>query len=116
MIIHMDYHQELTIIRRNLENFVNSELVDLELDYQTNIKIKKQVTDLIYISHFDPNIKDDEKDEIINISCRLLGEYTGCAEDLEILDEILEQLDKYEIIKEKHLEHLKFNNGLNRWL
>lgn len=112
----MDYLQELIKIREMLEEYVNSDLIDLELDYEENKKIKKQVMDLICKSYFDTNINDDKKDEIIYTSFRLLGEYTGCAEDLEILDSILEELDKYEIIKEKHLKQLKLNNGLNRWM
>lgn len=107
------YNKVLHVIEKEWSDFMKSERFFDEVENRAEkMKIKR----LIEQVREDVSLSKENKDQLIENSIRLLGEHTGCAEDLMISDEIIDALIEKEIL-DIHIYDVFFSNSpMKRWL
>jgi hypothetical protein len=115
----MDFNTELNQIKEEIDNYQNMPpLTDEEESYKKNKALKNKLKSFIekVIKAFESNtINVQEKNDLITKALIVLAESTGCAEDLEIADNILDDLYEKEYISATDLNTFKENANTGRW-
>ena len=89
-----------------------------EKEYQDNYK-KKSILIKFLINSFQKKEKNEltevEYDKILKRSLEAFSNNTGCAEDLEILEILFEQLFEMKIITSQQYQNTIESSAVNRW-
>lgn len=108
-----NYKKALYRIEKEWADFMKSErFFDEDENRVEKMKIKK----LIVQVWEDKSLSKASKDQLIENSIRVLGEHTGCAEDLMISDEIMEELIEKKILGANISDVFFSNSPMKRWL
>ncbi|MGG5577609.1 hypothetical protein ACPDHL_09735 [Myroides sp. C15-4] len=108
-----NYKKALYRIEKEWADFMKSErFFDEEENRVEKMKIKK----LIVQVWEDKSLSKASKDQLIENSIRVLGAHTGCAEDLMISDEIMEELIEKKILGANISDVFFSNSPMKRWL
>jgi len=99
-----------------IEQLLNEYYEKDPFNEQTNKFIKNKIRELIISKYETKKMSETEKQTIINASLKLLAENTGCVEDCEIAEVILEDLfEKRKIINQKDIDDFYNNSAIRRW-
>ncbi len=85
-------------------------------DEEENRMEKMKIKKLIVQVWEDKSLSKASKDQFIENSIRVLGEHTGCAEDLMISDEIMEELIEKKILGANISDVFFSKSPMKRWL
>ncbi|GLS25909.1 hypothetical protein [Marinibactrum halimedae] len=114
-----DSLEHLKYLSSNISDAMLFESNDEDEEYQVNKNSKIKVLDFILDEHDKTNDNSISKEQFNIVflkSLELLQANTGCAEDLEILEDILDVLyDKGLIDKEKYKNIIE-GSPCGRWL
>ncbi|MEK4171407.1 hypothetical protein MHI22_07520 [Lysinibacillus sp. FSL L8-0312] len=88
----IDYRSEIDKIRSSLKNYYNKQFKSEEEDYIENKKIKEQIKKLIIQVYNDRTLSKTDRGYLVKVGVELLANNTGCAEDVEIAEDILDSL------------------------
>ncbi|MEC1180003.1 hypothetical protein P9B03_15995 [Metasolibacillus meyeri] len=92
----IDYRSEIEKIRDSLKNYYknysNEQFKSEEEEYIENKKTKEQIKKLIIQVYNDSTLSEANRGDIIKVAVELLAKNTGCAEDVEIAEDILDSL------------------------
>ena len=105
----------LTKIQKTLVEFFDKKFEN-EIDELTVNKTNKKLIENIIIDANRPNMLTlSEKEEIITKALMLLAQFTGCAEDSEMAEEILNEAYFKSMISKQQLDTYYENIGTKRW-
>ncbi|MDM1406966.1 hypothetical protein [Myroides sp. DF42-4-2] len=108
-----NYKKTLYRIEKEWADFMKSErFFDEEENRMEKMKIKK----LIVQVWEDKSLSKVSKNQLIENSIRVLGEHTGCAEDLMISDEIMKALMEKKILDANIYDVFFSKSPMKRWL
>ena len=109
------YFKELEIIKSILEDYYNIDYNSDEEDFQANKFNKKRIEELIVQVKRDDTILISNKSALIKEALKLLAKNTGCAEDEEISEEILNRLLATQTIVQQDIEYYSKLKSTKRW-
>ena len=110
------YFKELEIIKSILEDYYNIDYNSDEEDFQANKFNKKRIEELIVQVKRDDTILISNKSALIKEALKLLAKNTGCAEDEEISEEILNRLLATQTIVQQDIEYYSKLKSTKRWI
>ena len=87
-----------------------------EEDFQANKFNKKRIEELIVQVKRDDTILISNKSTLIKEALMLLAKNTGCAEDEEISEEILNRLLATQTIVQQDIEYYSKLKSTKRWI
>ena len=87
-----------------------------EEDFQANKFNKKRIEELIVQVKRDDTILISNKSALIKEALKLLAKNTGCAEDEEISEEILNRLLATQTIVQQDIEYYSKLKSTKRWI
>jgi len=109
----------LNKIIEDVNTLYKMDYVSEEDEYQDNYK-KKSVLISFLINSFQRKEKKEltevEYDKILERALETFSSNTGCAEDLEILEILFEQLFEMKIISTSRYQEVINSSPVNRWL
>ncbi|WP_158978793.1 hypothetical protein [Cellulophaga sp. L1A9] len=103
-----DYFKKIEAIEKEVQNYYENSFEEGNDDYKTNKLIKEKIKHLI----IDLNKLNNDA---INKALLVLAKSTGCAEDQEIADDIINYLHDNKYIDEKQLNYFYDNTAVRRW-
>lgn len=106
------YSKELKRIDKEWIIFIRKGLLS---DFEENSKEKEKIRILIIQIFDDTSLLDSEKRKLIENCVRLLGKYTGCADDLVISRRIINELIENEIVMPDIYKVFYDKSPVNRW-
>jgi hypothetical protein len=119
IIMEKYYQNKINEINISLNNYYENErngiFINEKDSYNENIKIKNIIKELIIAVNDTVSISEIEKQSIKNKLLKLLAENTGCAEDCEIAEIILNDLIKRNIINQNDIDYYYSNENTGRW-
>ena len=84
---------------------------------QKEHEIQQRIKKLIILAHEDSALSDTEKQAFNSAALKLLAENTGCAEEAEIVEGILDDLFyERQIINQKDVDDFYAAAAIARWL
>jgi len=87
------------------------------MKHNNNEPIPQRIKKLIILAHEDSTLSDTEKQAFKTAALKLLAENTGCAEEAEIADIILDELwDERKIINKNDVDYFYAHAAIARWL
>lgn len=110
------YFKELERIKPILEDYYNIDYNSDEEDFQANKFNKKRIEELIVQVKRDYTILISNKNTLIKEALMLLAKNTGCAEDEEISEEILNRLLATQTIVQQDIEYYSKLKSTKRWI
>lgn len=110
------YFKELERIKSILEDYYNIDYNSDEEDFQANKFNKKLIEELIVQVKRDDTILISNKSALIKEALMLLAKNTGCAEDEEISEEILNRLLATQTIVQQDIEYYSKLKSTKRWI
>ena len=108
-----EYEKIIAQIEFEWSAFVQSERF---FDEEENRKEKGKIKKWIEKVDQDQSLTKEQKKKMFDQGIQLLGEYTGCAEDLEISDEIMGALIDKQILAKESYEIFFSHSPIKRWL
>jgi hypothetical protein len=102
----MDNFEKIEDIKRQLSEYYEMIFDNDEEDYRYNKLLKNKLKAIIIST---------KNNAVIERAIAVLAESTGCAEDLQIAEDILEELLDNNIISKNQFEIFYKNAGTNRW-
>ncbi|AVK96349.1 hypothetical protein FCT18_07910 [Lysinibacillus sphaericus] len=112
----IDYRSEIDKIRNSLKNYYNEQFKSEEEDYIENKKTKEQIKNLIIQVYNDSTLSEADKGDIIKVAVELLVKNTGCAEDGEIAEDILDSLfNDMKILSQENIDNFYEQYTSRRW-
>ncbi|MGE8036315.1 hypothetical protein [Lysinibacillus xylanilyticus] len=116
----IDYRSEIDKIRDSLKNYYknyyNEQFKTEEEDYIENKKTKEQIKKLIIQVYNDSTLSEADKGYIIKLAVELLAKNTGCAEDLDIAEDILDCLfNDMKILSQDNIDNFYEQFSCGRW-
>nr|MBF0970665.1 hypothetical protein [Alloprevotella tannerae] len=99
-----------------LEDYYNIDYNSDEEDFQANKFNKQRIEELIVQVKRDDTILISNKSTLINEALMLLAKNTGCAEDEEISEEILNRLLATQTIVQQDIEYYSKLKSTKRWI
>ena len=112
----IDYRSEINKIRNSLKNYYNEQFKSEEEEYIENKKVKEQIKKLIIQVYNDITLSEADREYLIKVGVELLAKNTGCAEDLEIAEEILDSLfDDMKILSQENSDNFYEQYLCKRW-
>ncbi|MBF0960551.1 MAG: hypothetical protein HXK20_00355 [Alloprevotella tannerae] len=99
-----------------LEDYYNIDYNSDEEDFQANKFNKKRIEELIVQVKRDYTILISNKNTLIKEALMLLAKNTGCAEDEEISEEILNRLLATQTIVQQDIEYYSKLKSTKRWI
>lgn len=109
------YFKGLERIKSILEDYYNIDYNSDEEDFQANKFNKKRIEELIVQVKRDYTILISNKNTLIKEALMLLAKNTGCAEDEEISEEILNRLLATQTIVQQDIEYYSKLKSTKRW-
>ena len=109
------YKNELDSINILLNEYYKKSYINEEESYCESLKIKNNIKNLIIKISCDFLLTENQKNEKINEILKLLAENTGCVEDCQISEKILDDLSNKGIIKQKNIDYYYENENTGRW-
>ncbi|WP_051263755.1 hypothetical protein [Tenacibaculum ovolyticum] len=103
-----DYFRKIETIEKEIQNYYENSFEEGNDDYKTNKLIKEKIKHLIIKIN---NLNSD----VINRALLVLAKSTGCTEDQEIADNIINNLHDNGYIDEKQLNYFYDNTAIRRW-
>lgn len=110
------YFKKLERIKSILEDYYNIDYNSDEEDFQANKFNKKRIEELIVQVKRDGTIPISNKNTLIKEALMLLAKNTGCAEDEEISEEILNRLLATQTIVQQDIEYYSKLKSTKRWI
>jgi tRNA U34 5-carboxymethylaminomethyl modifying GTPase MnmE/TrmE len=112
----IDYQSEIDKIRNSLKNYYNKQFKSEEEEYIENKKVKEQIKKLIIQVYNDSNLSEADRGYTIKVGVELLAKNTGCAEDAEIAEDILDCLfDDMKILCQEDVDNFYEQYSCRRW-
>ncbi|WP_042474015.1 hypothetical protein [Bacillus ndiopicus] len=112
----IDYQSEIDKIRDSLKNYYSKQFKNEEEDYIENKKTKEQIKKLIIQVYNDSTLSEANREHIIKVGLELLAKNTGCAEDGEIAEDILESLFyDMKILSKENIGNFYEQYSCKRW-
>ncbi len=114
----VDYILRIKRVKQLLEKYYEK---DFESEIEDSIKntlIKKKLLQIILDCHsddIDKLVKTEEREYILNEALHIFQENTGCAEDLQLLQEAMNQLVSKSIISLEKSNSIMNNNAASRF-
>lgn len=106
-------------IIKEIERLHKRDYVSEQEEYEENYKKKSALINFL-IESFQKKEKKElselEYNEILKVSLETFSCNTGCAEDLEILEKLFEQLIELKIINSSIYQEVIASSPVNRWL
>jgi hypothetical protein len=113
---HKNKIDEINILLNNYyEKERNNIFTNKKDDYNENLRIKNIIKELIVKINDDVSIYDVEKQSIKNGLLKIMAENTGCVEDCEIAEIILNDLKQKDIINQNDIKYFYSNENTGRW-
>jgi hypothetical protein len=110
------YQDEIKRLKIVLESFYNKQFSSEEEELKENRGNKNLIKKLIILANSDEHLSDSDKQLIINDSLKLLAENTGCAEDSEIAENLLDYLFyDVKILNQKNIDEYYNYTSTGRW-
>lgn len=110
------YKKELNKISVILESFYTAKFTSSKKEYKTNQTNKQQIRQLILKIKQDQHLSEAEQQHLVNEALLLLAKNTGCAEDSEIAEEILDHLFfELKLIHQNDIDRFYQFNATRRW-
>ncbi|MCD9562887.1 hypothetical protein [Tenacibaculum maritimum] len=103
----MNFLEELSKIERDILAYYEKSFNEEVEEYQQNALVKNKLKELIMNVREDP---DKVKETLL-----VLAKYTGCAEDQEIAEDIIEALQKGNYITNEQIDYFDENASTGRW-
>ena len=113
------FNEQLKIISSQVSEAMRFESDDEALEYEINMLSKKKIEAFIFDIakvKYEDKISNEEYEHLLKNSLHILSSNTGCAEDLEILETILDPLFDKGIIDSERYKNLISSTACNRWL
>ncbi len=112
------FDQELLNIKDDIEQAMSFESESDEEDYLVNLSAKEKL--LLYITKKQKplqskKISQENFHKNLNLTLDIIKKNTGCAEDLEIAEKILDRLIQLEIISLNKYREILEESPANRW-
>jgi hypothetical protein len=104
----MEKFQEIENIEEQISKYYEMVFEHETDDYIYNKKLKNKLKKVI--------LNSKKNEEVIEKALFVLARTTGCAEDQEIAEEIINDLFESKVINKKHLDIFYNNLGTNRWI
>ncbi|MFJ6267074.1 hypothetical protein ACIQGW_19125 [Lysinibacillus xylanilyticus] len=112
----IDYRSEIDKIRNSLKNYYNEQFKSEEEEYIGNKKVKEQKKKLIIQVYNDSTLSEADRGYIIKVAVELLAKNTGCAEDLDIAEDILDCLfNDMKILSQDNIDNFYEQFSCGRW-
>lgn len=112
----IDYRSEIDKIRNSLNNYYNEQFKSEEEEYIENKKVKEQIKKLIIQVYNDRTLSEADRGYIIKVAVELLAKNTGCAEDEEIAEDILDSLFyDMKILSQENIDNFYEQYSCRRW-
>ncbi|GAB0170622.1 hypothetical protein LSPCS325_40590 [Lysinibacillus sp. CTST325] len=116
----IDYRSEIDKIRNSLknyyENYYNNQFKSEEEDYIENKKVKEQIKKLIIQVYNDSTLSEADRGYLIKVAVELLAKNTGCVEDAEIAEDILDSLfNDMKILSQEDIGNFYEQYSCRRW-
>lgn len=89
---------------------------NLDATYEDNVKEKQKIKIIIEQFYNDNSLTQEDKNELLVKFINFLTKYSGCAEDLEISENLLGSLESMKIIDQKYFDLFYANTSTNRWM
>jgi len=100
-----------------VEQLLNEYYENEPFNEQKNKFIKNRIKELIILAYEDASLSETDKQASIDKALILLAEHTGCGEDYQIAQAILDDLyDQRKIINQKNIDDFYANSPIGRWL
>lgn len=110
-----DYNLQLSNLEKDIQAFMSSTYDNASEELINNKQLKSSLKELIERVFLDNDIPEGQKNTIINRSLMILAKSTGCAEDLEIAESVLDDLFERKIIHEIELNVFYEHASTARW-
>lgn len=113
-----NYQLQLVDIEKEIESFFSKNFADDNASLSNNRKEKGKINSFILEITSDVKkgiITQKQRDDLLEKALKLLGKYTGCTEDMEVADEILDNLLIKNFITKDDLKYFTDNTSINRW-
>jgi predicted house-cleaning noncanonical NTP pyrophosphatase (MazG superfamily) len=104
----MDHMKEIDKIKKEISRYHQMSFKSESEDYQFNRALKEKLQQVI--------IDFAKDDDIIREALLTLAETTGCAEDQQICEQILDNLYAKSYINNGHLDYFYKHLATGRWL
>lgn len=112
----IDYESEINIIKNSLTNYYNKQFKSEEEAYIENKRIKGQIKKLIIQVNNDRTLSETNRGCVIKVGLKLLAKNTGCVEDIEIAESILDSLfNEMEILSQEDIDNFYEQYSSRRW-
>ena len=89
---------------------------NLDATYEDNVKEKQKIKIIIEQFYNDNSLTQEDKNKLLVKFINFLAKYSGCAEDLEISENLLDSLESIKIIDQKYFDLFYANTRINRWM
>jgi hypothetical protein len=113
------YQNKIDAINTALSDYYEKERNNIfsneEDSYNENVKIKNNIKELIIKANDDASISIIEKQAIKTGLLKLTAENTGCVEDCEIAEVIINDLKEKNIINQNDTDCFYSNENTGRW-
>ncbi|WP_421662228.1 hypothetical protein [Lysinibacillus telephonicus] len=111
-----DYESEIDKNRNSLKNYYNKQFKSEEEDYLENKKVKGQIKKLIIQVYNDRTLSETDRGYVIKVGLELLAKNTGCVEDVEIAEDILDTLfNDMKILSQEDIGNFYEQYTSRRW-
>lgn len=116
----IDYQSEIDKIGNSLKNYYknyyNNQFKSEVEDYIENKKNKELIKKLIIQVYNDSTLFDADRGYIIKVALELLAKNTGCVEDVEIAEDILDSLfNDMKILSQADIDNFYEQYSSRRW-
>jgi tRNA U34 5-carboxymethylaminomethyl modifying GTPase MnmE/TrmE len=110
------YRKELDKIRDTIAKFYTVKFASSEQEYETNKLNKEQIGQLLIRIKEARDLSGPEQKHLVTEALKLLAENTGCVEDSEIAEEILDHLFfEVKVINEIEIDQFYEFSANRRW-
>jgi len=102
-------------LKEKIEEHYKKEFISKEEEYNDNFLNKKNLVEYVMEYYSQNELDTISKKKILVDALDILSEFTGCAEDLEILEKLLDILIEKSIIDKKEYNNTIKTSSVSRW-
>ena len=103
-------------LKERIEEHYKKEFISEEEEYNDNFSHKNNLVQFVIECYSNNKLNTVSKKKILTDTLNILSEFTGCAEDLEILEKLLDILIEKNIINMKEYNNTIEMSSVSRWL
>lgn len=103
-------------LKEKIEEHYKKEFISEEVEYNDNFLHKKNLVEYVIECYIKNELDIVSKKKTLADTLGILSEFTGCADDLEILEKLLDILIEKNIIDKKEYNNTIEMSSVSRWL